>query len=118
MTKRNLCRYFKTSPKIIRQAVKMYIRFPLSLRNVENLLDERGIGISHETVRYWWNRFGPLFAAEMALLMAWMLLPTYSGMPSTLITLAHCDAVRRGHSRHQQGRFPVRQNQYTHKISN
>ena len=43
----------------------LYIRFPLSLRNVEDLLHERGIEISHETVRYWWNRFGPLFAAEL-----------------------------------------------------
>ncbi len=43
----------------------MYIRFPLSLRNVEDLLHERGIDISHETVRFWWNRFGPLFAAEI-----------------------------------------------------
>ena len=58
-------RYFKTSPEIIRLAVMMYIRFPLSLRNVEDLLHERGIDISHETVRYWWNRFGPMFAAEI-----------------------------------------------------
>ena len=36
----------------------MYVRFPLSLRNVEDLLHERGIDISHETVRFWWNRFG------------------------------------------------------------
>lgn len=43
----------------------LYIRFPLSLRNVEDLLHERGIEISHETVRYWWNRFGPMFAAEI-----------------------------------------------------
>jgi len=43
----------------------MYVRFPLSLRNVEDLLHERGIDISHETVRYWWNRFGPLFAREI-----------------------------------------------------
>ncbi len=43
----------------------MYVRFPLSLRNVEDLLHERGIDISHETVRFWWNRFGPLFAAEI-----------------------------------------------------
>ena len=58
-------RYFKTSPEIIRLAVMMYIRFPLSLRNVEDLLHERGIDISHETVRYWWNRFGPLMAREI-----------------------------------------------------
>ncbi|GHC67185.1 IS6 family transposase [Neogemmobacter tilapiae] len=58
-------RYFKTSPEIIRLAVMLYIRFPLSLRNVEDLLHERGIEISHETVRFWWNRFGPMFAAEI-----------------------------------------------------
>jgi putative transposase len=43
----------------------MYVRFPLSLRNVEDLLNERDIDISHETVRFWWNRFGPLFAADI-----------------------------------------------------
>ena len=58
----NPFRYFKTSPEIIRLAVMMYVRFPLSLRNVEDLLHERGIDISHETVRFWWNRFGPLMA--------------------------------------------------------
>jgi len=42
----------------------LYVPFPLSLRNVEDLLYERGIEISHEPVRFWWNRFGPLFAAE------------------------------------------------------
>ena len=43
----------------------MYVRFPLSLRQVEDLLHERGIDVSYETVRYWWNRFGPTFAAEI-----------------------------------------------------
>ena len=57
--------YFKTSPEIIRLAVMMYVRFPLSLRNVEDLLHERGIDICHETVRYWWNKFGPMFAREI-----------------------------------------------------
>jgi putative transposase len=65
VTKRSLFGYFKASPEIIRLAVMMYVRFPLSLRNVEDLLHERGIDISHETVRFWWNRFGPLFAAEI-----------------------------------------------------
>ena len=65
MTKRSPFRYFKTSPEIIRFAVMMHVRFPLSLRNVEDLLHERGIEISHETVRFWWNRFGPMFAAEI-----------------------------------------------------
>ncbi len=45
-------RYFKTSPEIIRLAVMMYVRYPLSLRNVEDLLHERGIDITHETVRF------------------------------------------------------------------
>ncbi len=65
MTKRSPFRYFKTSPEIIRLAVMMYVRFPLSLRNVEDLLHERGIDVCHETVRYWWLRFGPMFAAEI-----------------------------------------------------
>jgi putative transposase len=58
-------RYFNSSPEVIRLAVLMYVRFPLSLRNVEDLLFERGIDICHETVRQWWNRFGPLFAADI-----------------------------------------------------
>jgi len=65
MTKRSPFRYFKTSPEIIRLAVMLYVRFPLSLRNVEDLLHERGIDISHETIRFWWNRFGPMFASEI-----------------------------------------------------
>jgi len=46
-------------------AVTLYILYPLSLRNVEDLLFARGIDISYETVRYWWGRFGPMFAAEV-----------------------------------------------------
>ncbi|MBD3679001.1 MAG: IS6 family transposase [Rhodobacteraceae bacterium] len=65
MTKRDPFKYFKTSDEIIRLAVMMYIRFPLSLRNVVVLLHERGVDVSHETVRYWWHRFGPMFAAEI-----------------------------------------------------
>ena len=58
-------RYFNSSSEVIRLVVMMYVRFPLSLRNVEDLLAERGIDICHETVRMWWNRFGPLFAADI-----------------------------------------------------
>ncbi|WP_375391876.1 hypothetical protein [uncultured Sphingomonas sp.] len=58
-------RYFNSSPEVIRLVVMMYVRFPLSLRNVEDLLAERGIDICHETVRMWWNRFGPLFAGDI-----------------------------------------------------
>ena len=61
----NPFRYFNSSPKVIRLVVMMYVRYPLSLRNVEDLLAERGIDISHETVRFWWTRFGPMFAAEI-----------------------------------------------------
>ena len=62
---RNPFRYFNSSPEIIRLTVMMYIRYPLSLRQVEDMLFERGIDICHETVRFWWNRFGPMFAAEI-----------------------------------------------------
>ena len=65
MTKKNPFKYFNTSPEIIRLAVMMYVRFPLSLQNVEDLLRERGINVSHESVRFWWNRFGPMFASEI-----------------------------------------------------
>ena len=65
MIQRSPFRNFKTRPEITRLAVMLYIRYPLSLRNVEDLLHERGIEVSHETVRFWWNRFGPMFAAEI-----------------------------------------------------
>jgi putative transposase len=61
----NPFRYFHSSPEVIRLVVLMYVRFPLSFRNVEDLLFERGIDICHETVRHWWNRFGPMFAADI-----------------------------------------------------
>ena len=62
---RNPFRYFNSSPEIIRLTVMMYIRYPLSLRQVEDLLSERGIDVCHETVRFWLNRFGSMFAAEV-----------------------------------------------------
>ena len=65
MAKQNPFKYFNTSTEIIRLAVMLYVRFPLSLRNVEDLLHERGVDVSHETVRHWWHRFGPMFAAEI-----------------------------------------------------
>ena len=58
-------RYFNSSPEVIRLTVMMYIRYPLSPRQVEDLLFERGIDLCNETVRFWWNRFGPMFAAEI-----------------------------------------------------
>ncbi len=66
MAQRGPFRYFKASPKVIRLAVMLYVRFPLSFRNVEDLLHERGIEVSHETVRFWWQRFGRHRQSEFA----------------------------------------------------
>jgi putative transposase len=57
-------RYFKTSPEIIQLAVMLYVRLPLSLRNLEDLLHESGVDVSYETVRYWRNRVGSQFASD------------------------------------------------------
>ena len=43
----------------------MYVRFPVSLRNVDDLLFERGVYVCHETVRMWRNRFGPMLAGDI-----------------------------------------------------
>jgi putative transposase len=61
----NPFRYFKTSREVILLAVLMYVRFPLSLSNVEDLLHERGIDVCHESIRLWVVRFGPVFAKEI-----------------------------------------------------
>ena len=53
MTKRFPFRCFKTSPEIIRLAVMLYVRYPLSLRNIEDLPKEPDIDICHGTVRFW-----------------------------------------------------------------
>jgi transposase-like protein len=54
MTQSDPVCYFKTSREIIRRAVMFYVLFPLSHRNVEDLLHERSIDVSHEAVRFWW----------------------------------------------------------------
>jgi transposase-like protein len=56
---------YRFPPPIIRQAIWLYLRFSLSLRDVEDLLAERGIIVSYETVRRWVNHFGPRIAAEL-----------------------------------------------------
>jgi putative transposase len=61
----NPFRWFDSSPEVIQLVVMLYVRYPLSLRNVEDLAFERGIDICHETVRTWVNRFGPMFAAKI-----------------------------------------------------
>ena len=58
-------KYFKTSPEIIRLAVMYYVRYPLSYRQVEDILHERGIDICYETIRYWVERFGLKMAGEI-----------------------------------------------------
>ena len=53
-------------PEVIRLTVMMYVRYPLSLRQVEDLLSERGIDICNEAVRFCWNRFGPMLAVKIS----------------------------------------------------
>lgn len=60
-----LFRTDKTSPKVIRSAVTLYIRFALSPRNVKDLPHERRIGITHQAVRVWWNGFETIVAAAI-----------------------------------------------------
>lgn len=55
-------RHYKTSPEIIQLGVMMHVRFPLSLRNVEDLLYERGIDVCYESVRLRVDRLGAYFA--------------------------------------------------------
>ncbi|OXE37619.1 MAG: IS6 family transposase [Phenylobacterium zucineum] len=61
----NPFRWFDSSPEVIQMVVMLYICFPLSLRNVEDLAFEHGVDICHETVRKWVNRFGPMFASKI-----------------------------------------------------
>src|ERR1700720_4305829 len=56
---------YRFPPEIIQQAIWLYIRFTLSFRDVEDLLAERGIMVSYETVRRWVNHFGPMVAADL-----------------------------------------------------
>src|SRR5437660_8414491 len=56
---------YRFPPEIIRQAIWLYLRFTLSLRDVEDLLAERGIVVSYESIRRWINHFGPMIAADL-----------------------------------------------------
>jgi len=56
---------YRFPPEIIQQAIWLYLRFTLSFRDVEDLLAERGIMISYETVRRCVNHFGPMIAADL-----------------------------------------------------
>lgn len=61
----NPFRCFNSSPENIRLAVMMYVRFTLSLRQIKDLLFERGIDVGHKSVRFWQICFGPMFAVEL-----------------------------------------------------
>jgi len=56
---------YRFPPVIIQQGIWLYLRFTLSFRDVEDLLAERGIVVSYETVRRWVNHFGPIIAADL-----------------------------------------------------
>ena len=56
---------YRFPPEVIHQAIWLYLRFTLSFRDVENLLTERGITVSYETVRRWVNHFGSTIAAHL-----------------------------------------------------
>jgi transposase-like protein len=56
---------YRFPPEVIHQAIWLYLRFTLSFRDVEDLLAERGITVSYETVRRWVNHFGPMIAAHL-----------------------------------------------------
>jgi len=56
---------YRFPPEIIQQAIWLYVRFTLSFRDVEDLLAERGILVSYESVRRWVNHFGPMIAADL-----------------------------------------------------
>src|SRR5271166_1560519 len=56
---------YRFPPEIIQQTIWLYLRFTLSLRDVEDLLAERGVAVSYETVRRWANHFGPIIAADL-----------------------------------------------------
>jgi transposase-like protein len=58
-------RCHRFSPEIIQNAVWLYCRFTLSLRDVEDSLAERGLDVSYETVRRWVLKFGPTYARRL-----------------------------------------------------
>lgn len=64
MSNARIFRDFKTSPEIIRLVVMMSVRYPLSLRQVKDLRHECSIDITHETVWFWWNRFGTISCCQ------------------------------------------------------
>ncbi len=78
---------YRFPPEIIHQAIWLYLRFTLSFRDVEDLLAERGIAISYETIRRWVNHFGPIIAAE--------LFPAQEWIDLSIVQRGQFDEVRR-----------------------
>ena len=62
---KNLYKHHRFPPAIIQYAVWLYHRFNLSQRDIEDLLAERGIEVSYESIRLWCNKFGPLFSKRL-----------------------------------------------------
>ena len=90
---------YRFPPEIIHRAIWFYLQFTLSLRDVEDLLAERGVAVSYETVRRWVNHFGPMIAADLrkrrqkphtawhlALKLMRKLLKKYAFVPERLVT--------------------------------
>ena len=71
---------YRFPPEIIQQAIFLYLRFTLSFRDVEDLLAERGIILSYETVRRWVNHFGPMIAADLRRCRPWLFSNSGSGV--------------------------------------
>lgn len=96
---RNPFRYFNSSHEIIRLTVIMYIRYPLSLRQFEDLLFERGTDICHVAVRFWWNPFGPMFAqakGSLSIVFELALVPerrVRADRPQDALSLATCRSL-------------------------
>ena len=65
MMNKIICRGYRFPPEIIQRAIWLYYRFTLSLRDVEELLAERGIEVTYETIRQWGIQFGPAIARDL-----------------------------------------------------
>ena len=113
---KNPFRYCNSSPEIIRLTVMKYVRFPLSLRQVEDLLSERGIDICHETVRFWWNRFCPMFTAEIRFESCFGPQPFQSGTPPSQLPNFQTQQISRPVAQPQR-MVAIRFDQLLHKIN-
>src|ERR1700759_5283588 len=81
-------------PEIIRHAVWLYLRFTFSLRDVEDLLAERGLDVSYETIRRWVLKFGPLFAKELRRRRHRPTSKWHLGIVTSTVFTTHYSAVR------------------------